>query len=93
MYAIHTEKRLVDWLHQVSSCSCTIVAAGRCVFFSVTCVENGVPMGAQWGALDDVVMGGVSASNFQVDLKGGEKGQPVGLFQGDDAGRGEQVPV
>lgn len=35
-----------------------------------------------WGALDDVVMGGVSESTFQVDPTGGEKGGPTGLFKG-----------
>ncbi|XP_068666737.1 protein HIGH CHLOROPHYLL FLUORESCENCE PHENOTYPE 173, chloroplastic [Aristolochia californica] len=36
-----------------------------------------------WGALDDVVMGGVSESTFQIDPKGGEDGGPVGLFKGN----------
>ncbi|KAG9448199.1 hypothetical protein H6P81_014327 [Aristolochia fimbriata] len=36
-----------------------------------------------WGALDDVVMGGVSESTFQIDPKGGENGGPVGLFKGN----------
>ncbi|URE48808.1 Complex I intermediate-associated protein 30 (CIA30) [Musa troglodytarum] len=35
-----------------------------------------------WGALDDVVMGGVSESGFQVDPKGNEDGGPTGLFKG-----------
>ncbi|ESQ55507.1 hypothetical protein EUTSA_v10024714mg [Eutrema salsugineum] len=35
-----------------------------------------------WGALDDVVMGGVSESNFLVDLTGGENGGPTGIFKG-----------
>lgn len=35
-----------------------------------------------WGALDDVVMGGVSESNFQIDPTGGEGGGPTGLFKG-----------
>lgn len=35
-----------------------------------------------WGALDDVVMGGVSESSFQVDPTGGENGGPTGLFKG-----------
>ncbi|XP_074583047.1 protein HIGH CHLOROPHYLL FLUORESCENCE PHENOTYPE 173, chloroplastic isoform X3 [Curcuma longa] len=35
-----------------------------------------------WGALDDVVMGGVSVSGFQVDPKGNEDGGPTGLFKG-----------
>ncbi|XP_077227156.1 NAD(P)-binding Rossmann-fold superfamily protein [Tasmannia lanceolata] len=35
-----------------------------------------------WGALDDVVMGGVSESAFQIDPTAGEFGGPVGLFKG-----------
>lgn len=35
-----------------------------------------------WGALDDVVMGGVSESTFQIDRTGGENGAPTGLFKG-----------
>lgn len=35
-----------------------------------------------WGALDDVVMGGVSESNFQIDTTGGENGGPTGIFRG-----------
>ncbi|MQL41511.1 NADH:ubiquinone oxidoreductase, partial [Escherichia coli] len=35
-----------------------------------------------WGALDDVVMGGVSESNFQIDPSGGENGGPTGVFKG-----------
>lgn len=35
-----------------------------------------------WGALDDVVMGGVSESTFQIDRNGGENGGPTGLFKG-----------
>ncbi|CAK9327530.1 unnamed protein product [Citrullus colocynthis] len=35
-----------------------------------------------WGALDDVVMGGVSESSFQIDMKGGENGGPTGVFKG-----------
>uniref|UniRef100_A0A2P2MDL0 Uncharacterized protein LOC105649701 n=1 Tax=Rhizophora mucronata TaxID=61149 RepID=A0A2P2MDL0_RHIMU len=35
-----------------------------------------------WGALDDVVMGGVSQSTFQIDTTGGEHGEPTGLFKG-----------
>lgn len=35
-----------------------------------------------WGALDDVVMGGVSESTFQVDPTGGENGGPTGVFKG-----------
>ncbi|XP_059664379.1 protein HIGH CHLOROPHYLL FLUORESCENCE PHENOTYPE 173, chloroplastic [Cornus florida] len=35
-----------------------------------------------WGALDDVVMGGVSESTFRIDPTGSEKGGPTGVFQG-----------
>ncbi|KAL5772167.1 hypothetical protein ACOSQ2_012091 [Xanthoceras sorbifolium] len=35
-----------------------------------------------WGALDDVVMGGVSESTFQIDRTGGENGGLTGLFKG-----------
>ncbi|KAL2524271.1 NAD(P)-binding Rossmann-fold superfamily protein [Abeliophyllum distichum] len=35
-----------------------------------------------WGALDDVVMGGVSESTFQIDPNGGENGRPTGVFKG-----------
>ncbi|XP_012091820.1 protein HIGH CHLOROPHYLL FLUORESCENCE PHENOTYPE 173, chloroplastic [Jatropha curcas] len=35
-----------------------------------------------WGALDDVVMGGVSESAFQIDTTGGENGGPTGIFKG-----------
>ncbi|XP_017410658.1 protein HIGH CHLOROPHYLL FLUORESCENCE PHENOTYPE 173, chloroplastic isoform X2 [Vigna angularis] len=35
-----------------------------------------------WGALDDVVMGGVSESTFQIDPNGGENGGPTGVFKG-----------
>ncbi|PKA51667.1 Uncharacterized protein AXF42_Ash003034 [Apostasia shenzhenica] len=35
-----------------------------------------------WGALDDVVMGGVSESTFIVDPTGSEDGGPTGLFKG-----------
>jgi hypothetical protein len=43
---------------------------------------NGLPSGPAWGALDDVVMGGISESGFQVDRTGGENGGPVGVFKG-----------
>lgn len=36
-----------------------------------------------WGALDDVVMGGVSQSAFIIDPKGGENGGPTGIFKGN----------
>ncbi|XP_052201354.1 protein HIGH CHLOROPHYLL FLUORESCENCE PHENOTYPE 173, chloroplastic isoform X2 [Diospyros lotus] len=35
-----------------------------------------------WGALDDVVMGGVSESTIQFDPTGGENGGPTGVFKG-----------
>ncbi|CAL5022978.1 unnamed protein product [Urochloa decumbens] len=35
-----------------------------------------------WGALDDVVMGGVSESAFQILPTGSETGGPTGLFKG-----------
>ncbi|KAL3851411.1 hypothetical protein ACJIZ3_013293 [Penstemon smallii] len=35
-----------------------------------------------WGALDDVVMGGVSESTFLIDPSGGENGGPSGVFRG-----------
>lgn len=43
---------------------------------------NGVPSGPAWGALDDVVMGGVSESSLQISLNGGEAGGAVGVFKG-----------
>jgi hypothetical protein len=35
-----------------------------------------------WGALDDVVMGGVSESTFQIQPTGSETDGPTGLFKG-----------
>ena len=35
-----------------------------------------------WGPLDDVVMGGVSQSGFEVRQGAGEHGSPAGLFSG-----------
>ncbi|XVF25611.1 hypothetical protein REPUB_Repub13aG0226900 [Reevesia pubescens] len=35
-----------------------------------------------WGSLDDVVMGGISESMFQIDRTGGESGKPTGIFKG-----------
>ncbi|KAJ7000100.1 protein HIGH CHLOROPHYLL FLUORESCENCE PHENOTYPE 173 [Populus alba x Populus x berolinensis] len=40
------------------------------------------PDRSRLGALDDVVMGGVSESTFIIDTTGGEKGGPAGLFKG-----------
>ncbi|CAH9137924.1 unnamed protein product [Cuscuta epithymum] len=37
----------------------------------------------EWGALDDVVMGGVSESTFVIDPTGGEDGKPTGVFKGN----------
>nr|GEV26422.1 NAD(P)-binding Rossmann-fold superfamily protein [Tanacetum cinerariifolium] len=44
--------------------------------------EDGTSRDLPWGALDDVVMGGVSQSSFQIDPKGSENGGPTGLFKG-----------
>ncbi|KAK9268198.1 hypothetical protein L1049_010641 [Liquidambar formosana] len=44
--------------------------------------EDNLSRELPWGALDDVVMGGVSESMFQVDPTGGENGGPTGLFKG-----------
>lgn len=35
-----------------------------------------------WGPLDDVVMGGVSESGFEVVSGAGEDSQPAGIFSG-----------
>lgn len=35
-----------------------------------------------FGALDDVVMGGVSESTFLIDPSGNENGGPTGVFKG-----------
>lgn len=44
--------------------------------------EDGTLRDLPWGALDDVVMGGVSQSSFQIDPKGSENGGPTGFFKG-----------
>lgn len=44
--------------------------------------EDGSSRDLPWGALDDVVMGGVSQSSFEIDPKGSENGGPTGLFKG-----------
>ncbi|KAJ7537830.1 hypothetical protein O6H91_11G023700 [Diphasiastrum complanatum] len=44
--------------------------------------ENGFPIGPAWGPLDDVVMGGVSESHFQISSVDGENGGPAGIFKG-----------
>ncbi|XP_021907610.1 uncharacterized protein LOC110821941 [Carica papaya] len=45
-------------------------------------VEDGTFKDLPWGSLDDVVMGGVSQSTFQIDPTGGEDGGPTGIFRG-----------
>ncbi|CAI5515844.1 unnamed protein product [Closterium sp. Naga37s-1] len=55
-------------------------AAGCHTIFSLT--DSGEPVGALWGALDDVVMGGVSESALQYDKTAGEGGLPAALFTG-----------
>ncbi|PWA47062.1 NAD(P)-binding Rossmann-fold superfamily protein [Artemisia annua] len=54
------------------------VKSGKLVFG----FEDGSSRDLPWGALDDVVMGGVSQSSFQIDPKGSENGGPTGLFKG-----------
>ncbi|XP_065877967.1 protein HIGH CHLOROPHYLL FLUORESCENCE PHENOTYPE 173, chloroplastic isoform X2 [Euphorbia lathyris] len=44
--------------------------------------EDNIFKDLPWGALDDVVMGGVSQSNFEINTTGGENGGPAGLFKG-----------
>ncbi|XP_071688251.1 protein HIGH CHLOROPHYLL FLUORESCENCE PHENOTYPE 173, chloroplastic [Rutidosis leptorrhynchoides] len=44
--------------------------------------EDGSSRDLPWGALDDVVMGGVSESSFQILPNGSENGGPTGLFKG-----------
>lgn len=44
--------------------------------------EDGSSRDLPWGALDDVVMGGVSESSFQIVPNGSENGGPTGLFKG-----------
>ncbi|GLT80131.1 hypothetical protein SLA2020_515860 [Shorea laevis] len=44
--------------------------------------EDGTFTELAWGALDDVVMGGVSESTFLIDRNGGENGGPTALFKG-----------
>ncbi|KAK6124251.1 hypothetical protein DH2020_042003 [Rehmannia glutinosa] len=43
--------------------------------------EDNLSRELPWGALDDVVMGGVSESTFQIDPNGGENGGPTGIFR------------
>jgi hypothetical protein len=51
-------------------------------FFFCPYVADNNSRDLAWGALDDVVMGGVSESTFQIDLTGGEVGGPTGVFKG-----------
>nr|DAD37786.1 TPA_asm: hypothetical protein HUJ06_008427 [Nelumbo nucifera] len=44
--------------------------------------EDNLSKELPWGALDDVVMGGVSESAFQIYPTGSENGGPTGLFKG-----------
>jgi hypothetical protein len=53
---------------------------GRSLFALAS--PTGIPTGPAWGALDDVVMGGVSSSSLQIDRTGGEQGMPTGVFKG-----------
>ncbi|KAK6123970.1 hypothetical protein DH2020_042315 [Rehmannia glutinosa] len=43
--------------------------------------EDNLSRELPWGALDDVVMGGVSESTFLIDPNGGENGRPTGIFR------------
>ncbi|KAJ0644957.1 putative complex I intermediate-associated protein 30 [Helianthus annuus] len=52
--------------------------AGKLVFG----FEDGTSRNLPWGALDDVVMGGVSESQFRIVPNGGETGGPTSLFTG-----------
>ncbi|KZV23743.1 hypothetical protein F511_33751 [Dorcoceras hygrometricum] len=44
--------------------------------------DNSSSRDVTWGALDDVVMGGVSESSFLIDPSGSESGGPTGIFRG-----------
>ncbi|XP_031504854.1 protein HIGH CHLOROPHYLL FLUORESCENCE PHENOTYPE 173, chloroplastic isoform X2 [Nymphaea colorata] len=44
--------------------------------------KDGMSGGLAWGALDDVVMGGVSESTFQINPNGGELDGATGIFKG-----------
>ncbi|OWM72983.1 hypothetical protein CDL15_Pgr001097 [Punica granatum] len=46
-------------------------------------IEDGMFKELPWGALDDVVMGGVSESMLLMDPTSGEDGGPAGLFKGN----------
>lgn len=51
-------------------------------FFVLFCFVDGSSRVLPWGALDDVVMGGVSESSFLIVPNGSETGGPTGLFKG-----------
>ena len=53
---------------------------GTDVSRSQSCCKQGAAR--VWGPLDDVVMGGVSESGFEVRQHGAEHGGSVGLFNG-----------
>jgi len=53
-----------------------------CNFLKNSCLTGDSFKDLPWGALDDVVMGGVSQSTFIIDPKGGENGGPTGIFKG-----------
>lgn len=44
--------------------------------------QGNAPIGLTWGALDDVVMGGVSESSIQISIADGEDGRATGSFKG-----------
>lgn len=44
--------------------------------------QGNAPIGPTWGALDDVVMGGVSESSIQISIADGEDGRATGSFKG-----------
>ena len=50
--------------------------------FKNSCLTGDSFKDLPWGALDDVVMGGVSQSTFIIDPKGGENRGPTGIFKG-----------
>jgi Complex I intermediate-associated protein 30 (CIA30) len=56
----------------------------RAVFEPRINCEVGGPQGVvrDWGPLDDVVMGGVSESGFEIRAGAGEAGGPAGVFSG-----------
>lgn len=52
--------------------------AGRAVY-----TPDGLSPAKEWGPVDDVVMGGVSSSGFEVRQGAGENGGPGGVFAGN----------